>query len=230
LSAAKAVWANPEPSSSNANAHEPTAATLLSRLYMQEGVKQGEAALADLAREGATANHITFKFARHLVADTPDAGLVQRLAEVFRATDGDLATLARALVNDAAAWSAPPTKIRNPWELTVAAYRAFARTPEDPGPALNALNLLGMPLWQPGGPNGFSDESAAWTSPEGMKTRLQLAAQFAHQIKDAPAPLELVDDILGPNASAATRETVSRAESREQAYALLLLSPEFQRR
>ena len=58
-----------------------------------------------------------------------------------------------------------------------------------------------MPLWQPGGPNGFSDESAAWTSPEGMKTRLQLAAQFAHQIKDAPAPLELVEDILGPNAS-----------------------------
>jgi len=214
----------------NANAHEPTAATLLGRLYMQDGVAQGEAALADVAREGATANHIALKFARHFVADAPDAGLVQRLAEVFRETDGDLAALARALVNDDAAWSAPPTKIRNPWELTIAAYRAFARTPDDPGPALNALNLLGMPLWQPGGPNGFSDESAAWTSPEGMKTRLQLAAQFAHQIKDAPEPLELVDDILGPNASAATRETVSRAESREQAYALLLLSPEFQRR
>jgi uncharacterized protein (DUF1800 family) len=214
----------------NANAHEPTAATLLGRLYIQEGVKQGKAALADIAREGATASHIAFKFARHFVADTPDAGLVQRLAAFFRETDGDLAALARALVNDAAAWSAPPTKIRNPWELTVAAYRAFARTPEDPGPALNALNLLGMPLWQPGGPNGFSDDSAAWTSPEGMKTRLQLVAQFAHQIKDAPAPLELVEDILGPNASAATRETVARAESREQAYALLLLSPEFQRR
>ena len=88
----------------------------------------------------------------------PMRACVQRLAEFFRETDGDLATLARALVNDDAAWSAPPTKIRNPWELTVAAYRAFARTPEDPGPALNALNLLGMPLWQPGGPNGFSDD------------------------------------------------------------------------
>jgi uncharacterized protein (DUF1800 family) len=214
----------------NANAHEPTAATLLDRIYVQDGVAQGEAALADIARERATSNHIAFKFARHFVADAPDAGLVQRLAEVFRQTDGDLAALARTLVNDAAAWSAPPTKIRNPWELTVAAYRAFAHTPGDPGPALNALNLLGMPLWQPGGPNGFSDESTAWSSPEGMKTRLQLAAQFAHQIKDAPPPLELVDDILGPNASAATRETVTRAESREQAYALLLLSPEFQRR
>ena len=186
--------------------------------------------LEDFARESATARHIAFKFARHFVADTPDAGLVKRLAAMFSETDGDLAALARALVNDPAAWSAPPTKIRNPWELTVAAYRAFARAPSDPGAALNALNLLGMPLWQPGGPNGFSDESAAWTSPEGMKTRLQLAAQFAHQIKDAPAPLAMVDDILGPTASAATRETVTRAESREQAYALLLLSPEFQRR
>jgi uncharacterized protein (DUF1800 family) len=200
----------------NANAHEPTAATLLDRVYMQDGVAQGEAALAEIARD--------------FVADAPDAGLVQRLAEVFRETDGDLAALARALVNDAVAWSAPPTKIRNPWEFTVAAYRAFARTPDDPGPALNSLDLLGMPLWQPGGPNGFSDESTAWSSPEGMKTRLQLAARFAHQVKDAPEPLAMIDDILGPNASAATRETVARAESREQAYALLLLSPEFQRR
>ena len=72
--------------------------------------------------------HIARKFARHFVADSPDPGLrAARLAEVFRETDGDLGALARALVADEAAWSAPATKIRNPWELTVAAYRAFAR-------------------------------------------------------------------------------------------------------
>jgi uncharacterized protein (DUF1800 family) len=214
----------------NANAHEPTAATVLGRVYLQEGVAQGEAALADLAREGATATHIARKFACHFVADAPDPGLVRRLAGVFRETDGDLGALARALVADAAAWDAPATKIRNPWELTIAAYRAFARSPSDPGPALNALDLLGMPLWRPGGPNGFSDDSADWASPEGIKMRLELAAQFARQIKDAPRPLALVEDILGPGASATTREAVTRAESQEQAYALLILSPEFQRR
>jgi uncharacterized protein (DUF1800 family) len=87
-----------------------------------------------------------------------------------------------------------------------------------------------MPLWRPGGPNGFSDDSADWASPEGIKMRLELAAQFARQIKDAPRPLALVEDILGPGASATTREAVTRAESQEQAYALLILSPEFQRR
>jgi len=214
----------------NPNAHEPLAAVLRGRLYMQDGVEQGEAALADLAREPATANHIALKLARHFVADQPDPVLVKRLAQVFLGTDGDLMAVSKALIADPAAWSAPATKIRNPWELSVAAYRAFQRPPDDPGPSLNALNLLGMPLWQPGGPNGFSDVADAWTSPEGMKTRLELAAQFAHQLKNAPRPLQMVSDILGPSASQATREAVMRAESEEQAYALLLLSPEFQRR
>jgi uncharacterized protein (DUF1800 family) len=209
--------------------HEPTAATVLDRVYAQEGVAQGEAALRDIAREGATARHIAYKVARHFVADAPDPGLVKRLAQVFNDTDGDLAALARALIDDPVAWSAPPTKIRNPWEMSVAAYRAFGRAPDDPGPVLNAMNLLGMPLWQPAGPNGFSDEAAAWTSPEGMKTRVELAIQFSRQVKDAPAPLALIEDVM-PTASAATREAAARAESREQAYALLLLSPEFQRR
>jgi uncharacterized protein (DUF1800 family) len=92
------------------------------------------------------------------------------------------------------------------------------------------MNLLGMPRWQPGGPNGFAEEASAWASPEGMKMRLELAAQFARQAKDAPNPNVLLDDILGPTVSPATREAVMRAESREQAYALLLMSPEFQRR
>ena len=200
------------------------------RLYVQDGVAQGEAALNDIAREDATALHIARKLVRHFVSDTPDAGLVQRLAQVFRDTDGNLAVVSRALVEDSVAWSAPPTKIRNPWELTVAAFRAFQRNPSDPGPALNALNLLGMPLWQPGGPNGFPEEAVAWTSPEGMKTRVELAAQFAHQVKEGPHPMTLLEDVLGPTASANTREAVSRAETPEQAYALLILSPEFQRR
>ncbi len=214
----------------NANAHEPGPATLLGRAYAEEGVAQGEAALADLAREDATANHIAQKFARHFVADSPDPGLVRRLADVYRRTNGDLGALARALVADPVAWSAPPTKIRNPWELTIASYRAFSRSPSDPGPALNSLNLLGMPLWRPSGPNGFSDNSSDWASPEGVKMRLELATQFARQVKDAPRPLALVDDILGPGVSTATREAVMRAESEEQAYALLIMSPDFQRR
>jgi uncharacterized protein (DUF1800 family) len=214
----------------NANAHEPGPAILLGRTYLQDGLAQGEAALAAIAGEPAAAAHIARKLARHFVADDPDPALVERLAAVFVRSEGDLAALARALIEDEAVWSAPATKIRNPWEIIVAAQRAFDRPVADIGPALNALNLLGMPLWRPGGPNGFSDDSSAWASPEGMKTRLELAARFARQTKDAPNPVVLVDDILGPTVSAPTREAILRAETREQAFALLLMSPEFQRR
>jgi uncharacterized protein (DUF1800 family) len=214
----------------NANAHEPGSATVLGRVYAQGGLAQGEAALADIARHSAVGPHIARKFARHFVADDPDPAFVARLAKAFHDSDGDLGALARALVADAAAWSAPPTKLRNPWEVAVAVWRAFDRPTTDPGPLLNMLNLMGMPVWRPGGPNGFSDDSATWASPEGMKMRLELAAQFARQTRDAPPPAQMLDDILGPAVSTPTREAVTRAESREQAYALLIMSPEFQRR
>jgi uncharacterized protein (DUF1800 family) len=43
-------------------------------------------------------------------------------------------------------------------------------------------------------------------------------------------PEAVTDDALGPLASAETRQTLAHAESRQQALALLLMSPEFQRR
>jgi uncharacterized protein (DUF1800 family) len=211
-------------------AHEPLAAVVRGRLYMQDGVEQGEAALGDLAREPATANHVAFKLARHFVADDPPPALVERLAKSFRDSDGDLKAVAAALVDSDEAWRAPRTQLRNPWELSVASWRAFGRDLDDVRPALNTLNLLGQPLWRPPGPNGFADISAAWLAPEGLKIRVEFAVAFAHAVRNAPRPTELIDDILGPDVSAESRETILRAESVEQAYALLMLTPEFQRR
>jgi len=99
-----------------------------------------------------------------------------------------------------------------------------------PGLYLQALNLLGMPLWQPAGPNGFSDSSDAWSSPEGVKSRLDLAS-FMGQRMPAPAePLTTMKMVLGDTASEDTSQAIAHAESREQALALLFMAPEFQRR
>ena len=62
----------------------------MGKLYDQNGVAQGEAALADIARHPSTANFIATKFARHFVADDPPPALVARLTDVFTKTDGDL--------------------------------------------------------------------------------------------------------------------------------------------
>jgi uncharacterized protein (DUF1800 family) len=214
----------------NANAHQPGPQRLLGKVYEANGVAQGEAALADIARHPSTAKFIATKFARHFVADDPPHALVARLQDVFRKSDGDLRALATALLDSDEAWQAPLTKLRSPYEILVATGRLLARIPEDPGLYLGSLNLLGQPLWSPAGPNGFPDTNAAWAAPEGMKLRLDISAQVASRLGGNIDPRDLLELAAADAASPETRRTIQRAESRQQALALLLMSPEFQRR
>jgi uncharacterized protein (DUF1800 family) len=214
----------------NANAHEPGPQQLLGKTYPAGGVEQGEAALADIARHSSTAKFIATKLARHFVADDPPPALVARLAETFSKTDGDLKAVSLALVDSNEAWSAPLTKMRNPYDYLVATGRLLAHVPEDPGPYLGGLNVLGQPLWSPAGPNGFPDTAAAWAAPEGMKLRLDIAAQLSSHVGNAVDARDLLEFAFADAASIDTRRTIERAESRQQALALLLMSPEFQRR
>jgi uncharacterized protein (DUF1800 family) len=60
--------------------------------------------------------------------------------------------------------------------------------------------------------------------------RLDIASQISSRIGDNIDPRALLDVVAGEAASAETRQTIDRAESKQQAFALLLMSPEFQRR
>ena len=214
----------------NANAHQPGPQVLLGKTYQDTGVEQGEAALADIARHPSTAKFVAAKLARHFVADDPPPALVARLQEVFRKTDGDLLALATTLVDSDEAWRAPQTKIRSPYEYLIATGRLLGHVPDEPSRYLGGLNMLGQPLWSPSGPNGFPDTNAAWAAPEGMKLRLDIAAQVASRVGDNVDPRDLLELVAAEASSPETRHTVERAESRQQALALLLMSPEFQRR
>ncbi len=214
----------------NAGLHEPGAPELLGKPYGQPGKEKGLAALTDLARHPATADFIAIKLVRHFVADEPPPALVRELSAVFRKTEGDLAALSRALIESDAAWSAEPSKIRTPQEFLLAAFRALGRKAEF-GQIVGPLNAMGQPFWQPAGPNGYPDGNEAWASPEGIKTRIDVAAGWGRQAAaSVPDPRALTEDILGPLLSPETRQAVARADSKPQALALMLLSPEFQRR
>jgi uncharacterized protein (DUF1800 family) len=214
----------------NENAHQPGEQRLLGRTYPDTGLAQGEAALADIAGHPSTAKFIATKFARHFVADDPPPALVTRLQDAFRKSDGDLKLLATTLVDSDEAWRAPSTKIRSPYEYLVAIGRLLSQVPEDPTRYLGGLNLLGQPLWTPGGPNGFPDNNGAWAAPEGMKLRLDIAAQVASRLSENVDPRDLLTLVAADAASPETRQAIERAETRQQALALLLMSPEFQRR
>lgn len=215
----------------NANAHQPGKAVLLGKTYPDGGMGQAEAALNDIAGQPATAQHIATKLARHFIADDPPPAAVARLAKVFAKTDGDLRAVAVTLIDMPEAWSTPLTKLRSPIDFVVALRRAVGPSAgNEPQRTLRWLMALGAPLWEPPGPNGFPDQTDAWASAEGLKTRLDIAWQAARQADTIGNPNEMLASLIGASVSAETSQAISRAESKQQGLALLLMAPEFQRR
>jgi uncharacterized protein (DUF1800 family) len=208
--------------------HEPGDQFVLGKSYADSGVDQGRAVLRDLARHPATAQHIAEKLARHFVADEPPPALVHKLAKVFLDSDGNLRQVARTLVTAEESWAAPRQKLKPPAEWIAGVIRLTGAQDEIPiGRIMNAQMALGAPLWRPPAPNGYPDNEAAWI--DGIARRIDIAAEFAGRAARAD-PLESLENGLGPLASAQTRETVARAESRGQALTLLAMAPEFLRR
>lgn len=224
--------------------HEPGGQVVLGKTYPDQGVDQGRAVLADLARHEATAQHIALKFARHFVADDPPPSLVSKLVKTFDSSGGNLKALAKTLVTADEAWRPQRTKLRPPSEWIAAMLRVTKAAPAEPSSVIDLrtatgdwLNIarvmnfhatLGQPLWRPRAPNGWPDTEAAWI--DGVPRRLSIANEIAMRARPEVDPLDLLDQSLGPLASADTRRAIARAESRGQAFALLLMTPEFLRR
>jgi uncharacterized protein (DUF1800 family) len=207
--------------------HEPGEQIVLGKHYLDTGRQQGLAVLADLARHPATARHIAQKLAVHFVADTPPPTLVDKLTKTFSDSDGDLKEVAKALITAEESWTPERSKLKRPSEWHVGALRLTGSRGNVARFMVSQL-LLGEPLWRPSAPNGYSDYESAWI--DGLGQRADIASNFAGRVADRLEPTALVEQGLGPLASAETRDTVARAGSRAQALALLLMSPEFLRR
>ena len=213
----------------NAAAHEPGDQTLLGLTYADNGVGQGREALRDLARHPATAQHIATKLVRHFVADVPPPALVQTVSATFTKTDGDLSAVYRALLASDEAWNPALVKVRSPQEFMAALLRASGETPK-PNVILGTLTAMGQPFWAPAGPNGFADTADVWASSESLSMRMDVASMIARAVPPQVDPRRFVSDSLGPLLSSETLQAVSRAETRNQGFAIAYLSPEFQRR
>jgi len=207
--------------------HEPGPQQILDKSYPDNGIEQGRAVLADLARHPATGTHIATKLARHFVADIPPPALIDTLAKTFRDTDGDLKGVAAALVKAPEAWVETRSKLKRPseWIMSVRRATGLRGVPER---MVRSQAQLGEPPWRPPAPQGFSDYEAAWI--DGLAQRLDIANLYAQRVEDRVDPNVVLETALGPLATSETRRAVAQAESRVQALALLLMAPEFQRR
>jgi uncharacterized protein (DUF1800 family) len=215
--------------------HEPGPRTVRGRTYTAPaepaaGDQQARAILRDLVAAPATARHIATKLARHFVADEPPPALVQRLAETFERTGGDLPALYRVLVSAPESWAAPATKFKSPFDWAVSGLRALGRTELPPTQAVQLMNQLGQPVWRPGSPAGYDDTSAAWAAPDALVRRVEVAQRLASQAGSAVDARTLAPRVLPGALGPDTAGALARAESAGTALALLLVSPEFLRR
>lgn len=212
----------------NPRLHEPGAQTVLGKRYEQEDAEQGRAVLRDLAAHPATATHVATKLARHFVADEPPPALVAQMAKTFRDTEGDLKQIAIAMVSSDEAWRGPPLKLKRPGEWVVGMVRATGITSVDPVRYTGGQELLGEALWRPPAPKGYPDDEASWI--DGVGRRLDVANNFAERITGTADPQVIIEDVFGSEIAPEVKQAVGRAESRQQALALLFMSADFQRR
>jgi uncharacterized protein (DUF1800 family) len=210
--------------------HEPGDKRVLGRRYA-EGPEAVDALFDDLARHPACARWIATKLVRHFVADDPPAALVDALAARFTATDGDLPALAEALFSHDLSWRAGAApKFKRPEELLLSAHRMLELPLLRADRAYQTLAEMGQPVGRAPSPQGWPDRSEDWLAPDALWKRVQWAAAMGEAHATRVDARQLAALGFGSDLGPVSREQIERADSAGQALALLLASPEFQRR
>jgi uncharacterized protein (DUF1800 family) len=210
--------------------HEPGSRRLLGRSYGDDGVKQGEAILRDIALRRETARHISTKLARHFIADDPPPGAVERITRAWLDSKAHLPTVYKALIESPEAWEQPLAKFKTPADYIYSSYRALGIPLREKRRSLQSFDALGQRNLMPGSPAGWPDSSADWDGSSALLKGIAWADLVAQRMGDARNARDLAPQLLGATLSDDTAQAIARAESGAQALTLLLASPEFMRR
>jgi len=243
-----------------ADHHDARTKLIFGQLYPAGGgVDEGERVLDYLAAHPSTARHLATKLAARFVAETPPKALVERLADVFERSGGDIAAVMETLIESPEFWAAARdrTKVKTPLEYVASALRATDAEVEAPQAAADWIARMGQPLYAYLEPTGYPDDGEYWLDPASLLQRVAFAEALA--VGDiagiAIDPSALVrDTAAAPNAAdvaarilpgrtpadalasldlAALQETSNlqgRSDRLAALTALVIASPEFQLR
>ena len=184
---------------------------VLGRTFNYGGMRDGEEALRVLARHPSTAKFISTELARHFVADAPPPALVDRMAQSFLLSDGDIRTVMRTMIYSPEFWSraAYRAKVKTPFELAASAARALGADVSVPLPVAQWVGRMGEPLYLCQPPTGYSDKAETWVNTGALLNRLN----FALTLSSGRMPGTNVDlaTVLGADASTDPHAALSRA-------------------
>ena len=202
------------------------------------GKKDGEQVLDLLAKHPSTAKFIATKLARRFVADEPPKELVERAAAVFLKSDGDIREVVRTIVTSPEffATAAYRAKVKSPFDFVASAVRASGADATNAMPLVQTMRDLGMPLYMCQPPTGYSDRADAWVNTGALLNRMNFSVALSSGRLRGITPAPGVDQkaivigALAGDLSDSTKSTVEKATNTPQAVALVLGSPEFQRK
>ncbi|MBV9077055.1 MAG: DUF1800 domain-containing protein [Methylobacteriaceae bacterium] len=225
--------------------HDFSDKTFLGQAIRGSGYGEIAAALDIVSRRPATARNVSRALAAYLQGTPPSDALVERLAQTFLRTDGDIASVVAALVRSPDFAPGAGGGFKDPVRYVLSAVRlAYEdRSILNPVPVQNWLNRLGEGLFNRSTPDGYPLAASAWTGPGQLAARFEVARQIgsgpAGLFKPAPdAPDEpgfpvlqnaLYFSTLAPGLGPATKAALARAVSPQDWNTLFLASPEFMR-
>jgi len=169
--------------------HDPGQKVVLGHVIKAGGGESdGEQVLDILATHPSTAHFIATKLAQRFVSDTPPPALVDRAAERFRKTNGDLREVLRTILTSEEFLSpdAHGAKVKTPFEFVASALRTTG-TEVDVNNAVQyvrGLQQLGEPLYMCQPPTGYSDKADAWVNTGALVNRMNFALRLARNDKD----------------------------------------------
>jgi uncharacterized protein (DUF1800 family) len=96
--------------------------------------------------------------------------------------------------------------------------------------SVGAIDRLGQPIWAAPSPAGWEEGLSAWITASQLTERIAFARRLVARFGGDADPRAFLEETMADAARADTIETVSRAPNREVALAMVLASPEFNRR
>jgi uncharacterized protein (DUF1800 family) len=191
--------------------HDNSVKTVLGHEIHEGGMKDGEKVLDILARDPHTAHHISYELAQRFVSDTPPAALVDRMAQSFLKSDGDIREVLRTMIYSPEFWSneAYRAKIKTPFELVASATRAVGAEVQIPLLLVQWTSRIGQPLYQCEPPTGYSDKADAWVNTGALLSRMNFSlALTSNRLRGAQVD---IDSLFGSDMAANPHATLDRA-------------------
>lgn len=202
---------------------------LLGRTIKGRGIQEGEEALDLLARHPSTAKFIGYKLTQAFVSDKPPASLVEKLAQKFLDTDGEITAVLKTLFQSDEFWNSAvyQAKFKTPYRYLVSAMRAVGKT----GNLKRIQGLLrqwGMPLYGCDSPDGYQNTQEAWLNPDAMLRRSNSAVPISNGLLHDKEPINFqkLSNTLGNTFSDQTQKVLKTTPENLRS-ALILASPDF---